>query len=95
MEEKQILRIQMEQVISDLYQKMEDEYIKYRNRTEEKLVRYQELRAKDEISSKEVKYQVMRINMLSVRFVSSIIDRDSVGFSSSVKSKEILVCSNK
>ncbi|GAU95677.1 hypothetical protein RvY_07260 [Ramazzottius varieornatus] len=65
MEEKQILRIQMEQVISDLYQKIEDEYIKYRNRTEEKLVRYQELRAKDEISSKEVKYQVMRISMLS------------------------------
>lgn len=72
MEEKQILRIQMEQVISDLYQKMEDEYIKYRNRTEEKLVRYQELRAKDEISSKEVKYQVMRINMLSVRIPFSI-----------------------
>ncbi|OQV14381.1 putative Coiled-coil domain-containing protein 65 [Hypsibius exemplaris] len=65
MEEKQILRIQMEQVITDLYQKMEDEYVKYRNRTEEKLIRYQELRAKDEISSKEVKYQVMRINMLS------------------------------
>ena len=66
MEEKQILRTQMEQVITDLYQKMEDEYIKYRNRTEEKLIRYQELRAKDEISSKEVKYQVMRINVLSV-----------------------------
>ena len=70
MEEKQILRIQTEQVISDLYQKMEDNYNKYKERTEEKLARYQELRAKDEISSKEVKYQVMRINMLSVSDLS-------------------------
>lgn len=66
MEEKQVLRIQMEHVIAELYQKMEDEYLKYKNRTEEKLVRYQELRVKDEISSKEVRYQIARINMLSV-----------------------------
>ncbi|XP_055351085.1 golgin subfamily A member 6-like protein 22 [Paramacrobiotus metropolitanus] len=65
MEEKQMLRITMEHTISDLYQQMEDEYTKYKNKTEEKLIRYQELRAKDETNSKEVKYQITRINMLS------------------------------
>nr|XP_019580235.1 PREDICTED: coiled-coil domain-containing protein 65 [Rhinolophus sinicus] len=64
LEEKHFLRLQLENVVEDLWRKFQDALKNYTDATEDRKVAFETLRVKDEKSSKEIEVQMKKIQRL-------------------------------
>ncbi|XP_040609805.1 dynein regulatory complex subunit 2 isoform X1 [Mesocricetus auratus] len=64
LEEKHFLRLQLENIVEDLWRRFQDALKNYTEATEDRKVAFETLRVKDEKSSKEIEIQMKRIQKL-------------------------------
>lgn len=66
LEEKHALRVQLESTVNDLWRQFQDALRNYQETTEERKKSFEELKAKDEKSAKEIEMQMRKLQRLSV-----------------------------
>ncbi|XP_063120023.1 dynein regulatory complex subunit 2 isoform X2 [Rattus norvegicus] len=66
LEEKHFLRLQLENVVEDLWRRFQDALKNYTDATEDRKIAFETLKVKDEKSSKEIEVQMKKIQRLQV-----------------------------
>lgn len=64
LEEKHFLRLQLENIVEDLWRKFQDALKNYTDATEDRKIAFETLKVKDEKSSKEIEMQMKKIQKL-------------------------------
>ncbi|CAH6791431.1 dynein regulatory complex subunit 2 [Phodopus roborovskii] len=64
LEEKHFLRLQLENIVEDLWRRFQDALKNYTDATEDRKIAFETLRVKDEKSSKEIEIQMKKIQKL-------------------------------
>ena len=67
LEEKHALRVQLETAVEDLWAQFQSALRNYQETTEERKKAFEELKAKDEKSAKEIEMQMRKLQRISVR----------------------------
>lgn len=68
MEEKHALRIQLEGAVESLWKQFQSALKNYNDSTEERKLAFENLKAKDEKSAKEIETQMRKLQRLQVLF---------------------------
>lgn len=66
LEEKHFLRLQLENIVEDLWRRFQDALKNYTDATEDRKIAFETLKVKDEKSSKEIEAQMKKIQKLQV-----------------------------
>lgn len=66
MEEKHFLRLQLENIVEDLWKRFQEALKSYADATEDRKIAFETLKVKDEKSSKEIEAQMKKIQKLQV-----------------------------
>ena len=66
LEEKHALRVQLENAVEDLWMQFKAALTNYQETTEERKKAFEELKAKDEKSAKEIEMQMRKLQRISV-----------------------------